>query len=174
MEKIELLKPTMDFADDIMKFRQELLDINCKFAGCGNLKKCLTADEWLKGIEILENKQTCPVDRVSSNSYIAVRKSDKKIVGIIDFRHHIDHPILSVWGGHIGFTVRPDERRKGYAKEMLRLNLINCKNHGLDKVLITCDFDNIPSEKTITANGGKFEKVVDVDGRKMKRFWVHL
>jgi predicted acetyltransferase len=174
LEKLELFKPTMEFADDIMKFRQELLNINCKFAGCGNLKNCLTADEWLKEINIFENEKTCPEGRVTSNRYIAVRLSDKKIVGIIDFRHHINHPILSVWGGHIGFTIRPDERLKGYAKEMLKLNLINCKNHGLDKVLITCDFDNIASEKTIIANGGIFEKIVKVDDRNMKRFWINL
>ena len=41
---------------------------------------------------------------------------DNKIVGMIDLRHHINHPILSVWGGHIGYSVRPTERRKGYAK----------------------------------------------------------
>ncbi|EPZ58951.1 putative acetyltransferase [[Clostridium] sordellii ATCC 9714] len=50
---------------------------------------------------------------VTSNTYIAVRLTDNKIVGVIDFRHNIDnHPILSVWGGHIGYSVRPCERKK--------------------------------------------------------------
>ena len=57
---------------------------------------------------------------------------------------------------------------------MLRLNLKNCKNYGLDKVLITCNSNNTASEKTIIANGGKFEKEIDVEGRKMKRYWVYL
>ena len=174
MDEIKPLKPTIEFADDIMKFRQELLDINCKFAGCGNLKNCLTAKEWLKKIEILENKETYPKGGVTSNSYIAVRLSDNKIVGIIDFRHHINHPILSVWGGHIGFSVRPTERKKGYAKEMLRQNLQNCKNYGLDKVLLTCDHDNIASKRTIISNGGKYEKDVEVDGKIKNRYWIDL
>lgn len=111
---------------------------------------------------------------MTSNSYIAIRLCDNKIVGIIDLRHHIDHPILSVWGGHMGYTVRPSERRKGYAKEMLRQNLEFCRKRGLDKVLIVCDYDNIASEKTIVANGGVFEKEILVDNNTMKRFWVKL
>ena len=174
MDEIKLLKPTMEYADDIMKFRQELLDVNSEFAGCGPLNNCSTTDEWLKIIDILENEETCPKGGVTSNSYIAIRLSDDKIVGIIDFRHHINHPILSVWGGHMGYTVRPNERRKGYSKEMLRQNLQNCRNYGLDKILVTCDCDNIASEKTIITNGGKFEKEVNVDDKKIKRYWIQL
>jgi len=70
------------------------------------------------------------------------------VVGIIDFRHHINHPILSVWGGHLGYSIRPSERRKGYGKEMLRQNLQNCLDRGLTRVLITCDCDNVASEKS--------------------------
>ncbi|MGM9972937.1 MAG: GNAT family N-acetyltransferase, partial [Clostridiaceae bacterium] len=112
--------------------------------------------------------------KVPSNVYIAVRLSDNKIVGIIDFRHHIDHPVLSIWGGHIGYSVRPDERGKGYGKEMLRQTLQSCKNHGLNKVMITCDSTNVASEKTILTNGGVFEKEISVDDIMMKRYWVYF
>lgn len=57
---------------------------------------------------------------------------------------------------------------------MLRQNLINCKQYGLDKVLVTCDFDNIASKKTITANGGIFEKEIIVDGDRIERYWILL
>lgn len=172
MNEINLLKPSMEYSSEIISFRQELLDTGSDFSGCGSLYNCTTADEWISIVE--KNESTCREGEVTSNSYIAVRLCDNKVVGIIALRHHINHPILSVWGGHIGYTVRPSERKKGYAKEMLRQNLQNCRNKGLDKVLITCDWDNIASEKTIVANGGVFEKEVYVDDKKIKRFWIEL
>lgn len=93
---------------------------------------------------------------------------------MIDLRHHINHPILNVWGGHIGYSVLYEERRKGYAKEMLKLVLDECRNLGLKKVLITCDVDNIGSRKVILAKRGIFEKNVDVDQSMKERYWITL
>lgn len=176
MDEIRLLKPTIDYADDIMRFRQEIIDANDPdaFAGCGNLEECKTAQEWIDWIELRENPETCPAERVSSNIFIAVRISDNRIVGVIDLRHHLGNPVLREWGGHFGYIVRPSERKKGYAKEMVRQNLIKCKELGLHKVMITCDRNNVASERTILANGGVFEKEVLVDGEYTKRFWVTI
>ncbi|MFR4767024.1 MAG: GNAT family N-acetyltransferase, partial [Paraclostridium sordellii] len=74
----------------------------------------------------------------------------------------------------IGYSVRPCERKKGYATEILRQNIINCKEYGLDKVLITCDYDNVGSEKVILANGGVFESDIEADGTIKKRYWIKL
>lgn len=176
MSDIILKKPTIEYADDIMQLRQEIIDANDPdaFAGCGNLEECKTAQEWIDRITMMENPETCPEGRVSSNIFIAVRISDNKIVGVIDLRHHLGNPVLREWGGHFGYIVRPGERGKGYAKEMVRQNLINCKELGLHKVMITCNRNNVASEKTILANGGVFEKEVLVDGEYTKRFWVTI
>lgn len=74
----------------------------------------------------------------------------------------------------MGFTIRPSERRKGYAKEILRLNLQKCRDRNMEKVMVTCDRENVASEKTIIANGGVFEKEVFVDGEYIKRYWIAL
>lgn len=173
---IKLIEPTMEYEKDIWQFRQEIINSNDKdkFAGCGNLEQCLSVKEWIDTINLHKNAETCPNDRVPSKIYIAVRKKDNKIVGIIDLRYHINTPILSTWGGHMGYYVRPTERNKGYAKEMVRQNLKNCKNLNIRKVLITCNTDNLASEKAIIANGGIFEKTVEVDGCFIKRYWITI
>ena len=178
MEQIELREPEMKYADEIWEVRQEILDRDAenedRFAGCISLDESTSAEEWIKKCELRKSEETCGDvgTTVPSHMYLAVRKSDNKVIGIIDLRHHINHPILETWGGHCGYSVRPSERGKGYAKEMLRLNILNAKALGIPKLLITCSIENTASEKTILANGGVYENTIDVDDRKIKRYWI--
>lgn len=177
-EYIELVEPTIEYAEDIWNFRQEVLEKDAgnedQFAGCGALDKAESAAEWIEICKLRKSIETCREagTSVPSDMYLAIRKSDKRIIGITDLRHHIDHPILGSWGGHIGYTVRPGERGHGYAKEMLRLNIENARIRGIDRLLITCNVKNKASEKAILSNGGIFEKVIAVNGSQMKRYWI--
>lgn len=178
MDEIILIEPELSYADDIWAFRQEVLDADKdsgdRFAGCLSLDACSSASEWIDICKCRKDKDTYKSTgaAVPSTMYLAVRKSDNRIVGITDLRHHIDHPILGTWGGHSGYTVRPSERGKGYAKEILRVNIINAQAMGIEKMLVTCDVNNPASEKTILANGGVYEKTIEVDGSLMKRYWI--
>ena len=94
---------------------------------------------------------------------------------MLQVRHYFND-WLSKFGGHIGYSIKPDERRKGYATSMLKAILPYCKDLNLDKILITCIDDNIGSEKTILNNGGVYESTVNEPDRKcnLKRFWITL
>lgn len=178
MIQIKLIEPNMNYADEIWDFRQEVLDFDAnnedQFAGCMSLDRSESADGWINICNLRKSEATCEQvgTSVPSHMYLAVRKDDDKVVGVIDLRHHINHPILGTWGGHCGYSVRPSERGKGYAKEMLRLNIENAKTLGIPKLLVTCNDTNEASEKTIIANGGVFENTIDVDGTVMKRYWI--
>ncbi len=176
LNRIKLVVPNVGYSGQIMAFKNEVLQkdgVN-SFDGCGDLKNCTSAEKWIKILDSRKHADTAPTGSVPSDTYLAVRVWDHKLVGIIDLRHHIEHPVLSTWGGHIGYTVRPSERSKGYAKEMLKLNLHNCTAKGIDKVLITCCSSNLASERVIIDNGGVFENEILVDGERIKRYWIDL
>lgn len=180
MDEIILVEPSWEYAEDLWAFRQEIIDADAdnedQFAGCMSLNSSKNADEWIRICTLRKDEKTCGEvgTTVPSHTFLAIRKRDNRIIGVIDLRHHIDHPILGTWGGHCGYSVRPSERRKGYAKEMLRLDKLKAKELGINKMLVTCDEGNDASEKTILANGGIYEKTIDVDGDKMKRFWISI
>ena len=97
-----------------------------------------------------------------------------RLIGAVNIRHYLNENLLKT-GGHIGDGIRPSERRKGYGTEIIRLALIECQKLGIDKVLITCDKDNIGSKKAIIKNGGVLEnEVVEDDGNVVERYWVTI
>lgn len=165
---IKLIKPSADYAEEIMAFRAE---IGGHIPGGSNLEDFDNAADWIAHVEKFSSAETCPEGIVPADVFIAVNEGNR-IIGMIDCRHHINHPRLSEYSGHIGYSVRPSERRRGYAKEMLRQALEFYRARGVDRVLITCEDGNIGSERTILANGGIFERETLDGERVMKRFWI--
>lgn len=109
---------------------------------------------------------------VPATTYFLVDENHK-IYGSLNLRYSLNDHLLKV-GGHIGYGVRPSARQKGYASMMLKQVLPICREMGLDKVLITCDQDNIGSAKTIEKCGGILENEVDDNGTIKKRYWITL
>jgi len=135
----------------------------------------LMTQDWLEPVESLRRPETVPPGLVPSTQYIYVRESDSKMVGVIQIRHCFNE-FLEKYAGHIGYSVCPSERKKGYATQMLRLVLPECKSLGINRILICCVRGNEGSRRTILNNGGKYESTVYLEERGvyLERYWIDL
>ena len=173
MEKIILVKPDLSYADEIIKYKEESLAESPIINGSAGLDRLSSIEIWFEELKKRSCEDTVPKGLVPSSTYLGVREKDNYIVGMIDIRHYLNE-YLTQAGGHIGYGVRKTERNKGYAKQMLKLALEKCKELKIKKVLITCDEDNIASEKVILSVNAKLEDIRNVDGENKKRFWIDL
>ena len=124
-------------------------------------------------LENLEAKEEAD-GRVPDSVFFLLDTERDRLLGAVNIRHYLNEKLFRE-GGHIGDGIRPSERRKGYATEMIRLALIECRKLGIAKVLMTCDRDNIASAKSIVKNGGILEnEFVNSDGVIEQRYWIFL
>ena len=170
-----LIEPTIEYDKQIQAYRQEFLAAQGSMDGCGSLRRFETTQEWLDQIEALKRPETTPLHWVPSTQYIYVREEDQKMVGVIQIRNYFNE-FLEKYAGHIGYSVCPSERRKGYATQMLSLVLPECKRLGIDRVLISCVKGNEGSRRTILKNGGVYESTVfePGEGVYLERYWIDV
>ena len=175
MEEFVLERPSAKYAAQIEEYRKEFLEAGDPMAGAGALRRTEDPYEYIEICKNYEDPSKVPQDRVLATQFLFIRKNDDKLVGMIQVRHRFND-YLEKYAGHIGYSVRPCERRKGYAKKMLAEALLFCKEIGIEKALVTCDEDNIGSEKTILANGGVLESIIYEPDEKVniKRYWIDI
>ena len=111
-----------------------------------------------------------------SITFFLIRENDNKIIGMINIRYNVTEEIISKGGSHIGYGIRPTERRKGYNKINLYLGLLEEKKLGEKTVLLECTADNIGSNKTIIALGGDLEKseIDEWDNLLTNYYWIDV
>ncbi|XZL29214.1 GNAT family N-acetyltransferase [Clostridium perfringens] len=173
MEKIKLILPNLNFKNEIEEYKKEFILNGDSMDGCAELGKIEFFEEWIQILKDNSHISTVRGGFVPSSTYMAIRESDNRIVGMIDIRHFLNN-YLEKFGGHIGYSVRKSERKKGYAKKMLELALEKCKELNINRVLLTCSKDNIPSMKTILSQGGVLENEVLEGERITCRYWIDL
>ena len=173
---MKLIEPTKEYSESIRAYRAEFLSCGSSMDGTGGLRRFEDPLDWIGFCELGKHFEKCPGGLVPATQYIFVRETDDKVVGMLQIRHSLDNDTLRDYGGHIGYSVLPSERRKGYAKAMLRAALPECRRLGLDRVLITCYAGNEGSRRTILANGGKYESTVrwEEKDETLERYWIDV
>lgn len=154
MDRLRHEVPSIERKDEALQYIQEFLDYGSDINGVGGLDRYLdNYEEWLVKLE--EDRVRVPSEeKVPADTYFLVRENDNRIIGMINIRHCLNRN-LRIIGGHIGYSIRPNERRKGYNKVNLYLGLLRCQELGIDEVLMDCDAKNLGSAKTMQALGGK-------------------
>lgn len=123
-------------------------------------------DNYSRGIDVGDN--------FVPNTTLWVYESDAdKIAGAVNIRHYLNTALLAYWG-NIGYGIRPDERKKGYATQALSMALDICRGMNMEKVLLSCNNYNTGSAKVIMNNGGVLENEVEHEGRILQRYWIKL
>lgn len=175
-DKVNLIKPTKAYENQAIEYKQEHFNNGEKKIHASSLwDKMNDYNEWLDLLEAHSNGKMLNNWTIHT-TFFSIRENDNKIVGMIDIRHKLTNKFLRNYAGHIGYGVRPTERRKGYATQMLEQALEYCKNElHLEKVMISCDKENEGSRRTIVNAGGKLEKeYMTDDGENVQVYWIKI
>lgn len=179
MERFYFEKPSLERKDEIKEYLDEFIEYGSEINGVGGLDKIydgMTIEEAIENCVKKEDKEYAEsVGRVATSTYLMIRESDDRIVGICSFRHYLNDYLRKV-GGHIGYGVRPTERRKGYNKIQLYHALLEAQKLGIDSVMLDCVDTNPGSEKTIQALGGVFDGEYYDEGHNanLHNYWINV
>lgn len=159
MELREILK---EDKSEILKIYNEYINAEPiqgidTFEGIRNFEHLqnMNFEEWYQELQDDKNKEKLPKEYSTQTTYLVVENNE--IIGILNARWD-KVPVLMLFGGLIGYSIRPKYRGKGYANEMLKLGLNKFKEKGINEILISCKDFNIASKKVIEKNNGIFER----------------
>ena len=171
---LKLVSPTPAYREQVLDYQREFREAGEHAFGTSSLDSAQTFEDWYQEVVNNSRQETVQPGLVPANQYLGVVEETGEVVGMLNLRHYLNDSLLR-FGGHIGYSVRKSQRRKGYAAQMLALSLKEAKKLGLSRVLVTCDRENIGSAKTILHNGGKLEnEVCEPDGTPVQRYWIEL
>ena len=191
LEKFYLERPSIERKIEIIEFLDEFVKYGSDINGSGSLDKIYygyTFEEALDRCLKMEDEEYAKsIGRCQGKTFLLIREDDNKIVGTINVRWNLKHIVINIlylnlnkkmlqFGGHIGYGIRPTERRKGYNKINLYLGMLEAKKVGLEKVMLDCDVNNLGSDKTLKALGGKLERteIDPSDGILTNVYWFNV
>lgn len=164
-----LARPSARYKDSFIEATYEYIQENLGISWNPNILE----ERFHEYVQTLLDKETDPIaGYVPSTQYWLIVNGDT-YAGEIDVRHYLTDS-LRRFGGHIGYKVRPTMRQRGYGKFMCQLAIQEARQLGITDILITCDDDNVGSQKIIESNGGILQDKID-NGRGVltRRYWIY-
>ena len=165
---MELRRPTLEDKDAILEMIAEFERVQSPHDGGFWDTENFVYEEWLEINMQKEMGINLPENRVPSIQFVSFDDVGRAL-GFLNLRLKLNEGLLN-FAGHIGYSIRPSERGKGYAKEALRQGLQVAKEKNIKKALVTCSTKNPASRAVILANGGVFEDVRN----GVERYWIDL
>ena len=136
MEKFYLETPSIERKEDILNFLDEFAKYNSDLNGAGALDKIYEGYTFKEALDrclkMKNEKYARSINRCPSKTFLLIRENDNKIIGCANLRWNLTKTVLK-FGGHIGYSIRPAERRKGYNKINLHMILKEAKKQALIK-----------------------------------------
>ena len=165
---MELRRPTLEDKDAILEMIAEFEQVQSPHDGGFWDTENFVYEEWLEINMQKEMGINLPENRVPSIQFVSFDDVGRAL-GFLNLRLRLNEGLLN-YAGHIGYSIRPSERGKGYAKEALRQGLQIAKEKNIKKALVTCSVENPASRAVIVSNGGVFEDVRN----GVERYWIDL
>ena len=165
---MKLRRPTLADKEAILSMMAEFEETQSAHDGGFWDAEAFVYEAWLESNRDMEMGLGIPEGWVPAVQLVAFAR-DGQAVGFLNLRLRLSAYLLEE-GGHIGYSIRPSERGKGYAKEALCQGLQVAKEKNIKRALVTCSTENPASRAVILANGGQFEDVRN----GTERYWIEV
>lgn len=175
-EELFFVEPSMTYADEISSYREEMLAAESSFDGCLSLKRMPDPKEYTEYCTEWANpSRVLKENGARGTVLLCIRKADNRMVGCMQVHHVLNEQMRNITG-HVGYSVRPSERRKGYATQMLARAKDYLSSFGFTEICVSCLPENEASRRTILANGGEYIETVHLeeDDVDLERYLIRL